>query len=100
MGTDRRSDDFIDTTPLDVVDNSVRPSRAKTILAAGFLFTVGSLLIVLGVSMLGDDRDRALAMIITGSLAFLPGVYATTIVVGERLGWPGYSVMDLPSYDS
>lgn len=71
----------------------------KTICAAISLFTVGSVMLTLGVQALSTEKDRALGMIITGALAFLPGTYATWTIVGSWMGWRGYEMAALPSYD-
>ncbi len=63
------------------------------------LFTVGSVLLTLGVQNLPVDRDRGIAMTVIGSLTFIPGAYATWILVGTLLNWPGYDFSELPSYD-
>ena len=78
-----------------------RPRRVtRTILAAVLLFTTGSLLLYFGVQALPAERDRGLAMIVTGAIAFVPGAYASTVIVGTLLGWRGYDYHDLPSYDA
>jgi hypothetical protein len=71
----------------------------KTILAAVLLFTVGSLMLYLGLQALPTERERGLGMLVTGSLAFLPGSYACWIILGSLAGWRGYVMEDLPSYD-
>lgn len=78
-----------------------RPRRRifKTVTAAIVLFTVGSVMLWLGVRSLYTDKDRAIAMLVLGALMFIPGSYASFIVLGSCLRWPGYRVEDLPSYD-
>lgn len=53
----------------------------------------------LGIKNLNVDKDRAIGMIVVGSLAFLPGSYATFILIGAWCRWDGYRYSDLPSYD-
>lgn len=71
----------------------------KTVTAAILLFTVGSIMLWLGIKNLNVDKDRAVGMIVVGSLAFLPGSYATFILIGAWCRWDGYRYSDLPSYD-
>jgi len=71
----------------------------KTVTAAIVLFVIGSVMLWLGVRTLPSDRDRAIGMLVTGSLAFIPGSYACWVLLGAALRWPGYSYDQLPSYD-
>jgi hypothetical protein len=71
----------------------------KTVTAAVVLFVLGSVMLWLGVRTLPNDRDRAIGMLVTGSLAFIPGSYACWVLVGACMRWPGYSYDQLPSYD-
>ena len=80
---------------------TVQPPRViRTILAAIMLFTVGSIMLYFGVKALPYERDRALAMLVTGAIAFIPGSYACVVIAGTLLGWRGYDYRDLPSYDN
>jgi hypothetical protein len=63
------------------------------------LFTLGSVMLAYGVPELNRDKDRGIAMVVLGSIAFLPGVYACWVLLGAYLRWPGYSYDQLPSYD-
>lgn len=77
-----------------------RPKVIKTVLAAVALFTIGSIMLWAGIRELSHgDRERAIAMIVIGSIAFIPGVYASSIIAGALLHWQGYDIRDLPSYD-
>jgi hypothetical protein len=49
--------------------------------------------------VLWTEFDRAVAMIVVGALAFVPGSYAVWNLVGAARGWRGYSYDHLPSYD-
>ena len=72
----------------------------RTITAAVLLFVVGSVMLWLGtLALRAGERDKALALLVLGGLTFLPGSYASTVVLGAALGWRGYRVEDLPSYD-
>lgn len=71
----------------------------KTITAAITLFLAGSLLLFYGVQALPSEKDRAIGMLVTGSLAFIPGSYASWIILGSYMGWRGYDMHELPSYD-
>ena len=103
MGRDRR-DSNEDRDRLAAADaGGMSPPRrvTRTVLAAVVLFTVGSLFLVYGVHALATaaDYDRGVAMVVIGTITFLPGIYACTVIAGTLLGWPGYDVRDLPSYD-
>lgn len=52
-----------------------------------------------GVQVLPKERDRGIAMLVVGSIAFLPGSYATFQLFGAWRRWPGYSYDAVPSYD-
>lgn len=79
----------------------------RTTLAAVGMLVVGSIFLSLGVVTFltnlmgskGEDRDRGLAMIVLGSLMFIPGSYASCILYGAYRGWPGYEYSQVPSYD-
>ena len=57
------------------------------------------LLLYFGVLALGEDRERAITMITVGSIAFIPGSYASYHLYGSWRRWPGFSYDMLPSYD-
>jgi hypothetical protein len=81
-------------------DKPFRPrSMRYTIGAAVALFTVGSLMLYYGVLALPTEKDRAIGMLVTGALAFIPGSYATWTIFGAWMGWRGYDMHELPSYD-
>lgn len=79
----------------------------KTTLAAVGMLLVGSVFLILGIttfltSLMGtkaEDRDRGLAMVVLGSLMFIPGSYASCVLYGAYRGWPGYEYNQIPSYD-
>jgi len=71
----------------------------KTFTAAVLLFLVGSLMLAFGVPALAVDWDRGVAMVVVGTIAFLPGFYACWVFLGAWLRWRGYSYDDIPSYD-
>ena len=56
-------------------------------------------MIYYGVGALHDDFERGVSMCTVGSIAFIPGSYATAILFGAWRRWPGYSFESLPSYD-
>ena len=62
----------------------------KTFCAAVSLFTLGSVMLWLGVTNLYKDYDRAVAMISLGTIAFLPGSYACVVFFGAWQGWYNY----------
>ncbi len=57
------------------------------------------MLLWIGVRALYSDRERAIACITVGSIAFLPGSYATWSLYGAWRRWPGYDYDSIPSYD-
>ena len=80
--------------------SSQRPRRMwRTITAALGLFTIGSVMLWLGTRALGVDSERATALLVLGGLTFLPGSYASWVLLGSWLRWRGYRAEDLPSYD-
>ena len=56
-------------------------------------------MLVFGVRSLREDYDRAVAMIVLGSLTFIPGSYSTYILYGAWRKWPHYRWDSVPSYD-
>ena len=96
----RKNSDAFDPPDEDPYENRRRPRKIlKTAAMAVFLFVLGSLMLYFGVQILSTERDRALGMIVVGSLAFLPGSYATWNLYGAFREWPGYSFDAVPSYD-
>lgn len=82
------------------------PPRApvKAIVLAVFLFVVGSVMIVLGSLMLAgvigvDFGDRAVPLLVIGTVCFLPGFYNLGIVYLAWRGYHGYSYADIPTYN-
>ena len=89
-----------DSTAVDPQTGLQRGKRIiKTVTAAVLLFAVGSIMLWLGLTTLPTDKDRAIGMLVIGGLAFLPGSYATFILLGAWCRWDGYRYGDLPSYD-
>ena len=77
-----------------------QPRIWKTVLMSIALFVTGSLLLYFGVQSLGaGEKDRAIAMLVLGSIAFLPGFYAVWLLVGAAMGLEGYAYEDIPSFD-
>ncbi len=75
-------------------------------------------MLLIGISELGYNHDRAIGMIVVGCLgtfaahctnfrqryaplraAFLPGMYASYIMLGACLRWKGFKYSQIPSYD-
>lgn len=71
----------------------------KTAIAAVLMFAFGTLFLFMGIRALPSDRDRGIAMIVIGSLTFIPGSYATYNLYGAWKGWRGYKYAHIPSYD-
>mmetsp|Transcript_10775 Transcript_10775/g.37543 ORF Transcript_10775/g.37543 Transcript_10775/m.37543 type:complete len:110 (-) Transcript_10775:34-363(-) len=90
-----------------VVGDDNRPVRRRgpndvpwrTVLMAVTLFAVGTVFLVLGVNALKVDRERAIAMIVLGSICFLPGSWASYNLYGTWKRWPGFRYDYVPSYD-
>jgi len=76
----------------------------KSILLAVFLFTLGSLLLIIG-SLLFTGyidvqyADRTYPMLILGSLLFIPGFYHVRIAYYAWKGYKGYSYEDIPDFE-
>ena len=64
---------------------------------AGIVFLSWGLVLFFTTSY--NSADRGVTLIVLGSLFFLPGSYASTILLGSYLGWEGYAYEMLPSYD-
>ena len=82
------------------------PRRVKlpirTCCAAIVLFTIGTFMLYFGIPEWwkgGAARERGTAMIVLGSLTFIPGSYATVQLYGAYRQWPGYRFDAIPSYD-
>ena len=76
-------------------------------------------MLTVGLSEWYSNHDRAVAMVVVGSLcelagnacplislhtalpntAFLPGIFACYIMVGTALRWRGFSYSQIPAYD-
>ncbi|EWM27896.1 uncharacterized protein Naga_100197g8 [Nannochloropsis gaditana] len=79
------------------------PPPPKTTLAAVLMLVTGTILLCTGLGIRWHtdpkEKERGLAMIILGSLLFIPGSYASFQLFGAWAGWPGYSYAYIPSYD-
>eukprot|EP00112_Aurelia_sp_Birch-Aquarium-sp1_P006597 Seg1724.10 transcript_id=Seg1724.10/GoldUCD/mRNA.D3Y31 product="hypothetical protein" protein_id=Seg1724.10/GoldUCD/D3Y31 len=76
----------------------------KAILLAVFLFTLGTLLLVIGSLLFTgyidvEYADRTYPMLILGSLLFIPGFYHVRIAYYAWRGYRGYSYEDIPAFD-
>lgn len=81
----------------------------KELLLALFLFTVGGVLLALGVAIQTGHVDsehhwpeasssqQSLSFLIIGSIMFLPGSYVIYIAVMSLLGYEGYSLDEVAS---
>eukprot|EP00053_Salpingoeca_punica_P015986 m.149098 g.149098 ORF g.149098 m.149098 type:complete len:112 (-) comp16848_c1_seq5:776-1111(-) len=95
------TDDFID-------EQFVQPEPrvpTKSIMYAIALFVVGSLLLTIGLltyleKIDSNDPDKWLAMIIIGSLMFIPGSYHTYLAYYAWQQYPGFSYADIPDIDN
>ncbi|XP_029212919.1 transmembrane protein 230-like [Acropora muricata] len=76
----------------------------RAIFLATFLFSVGTVLLVIG-SLLFTGyidvkyADRTYPMLILGSLMFIPGFYHVRIAYYAWKGYRGYSFDDIPDFD-
>lgn len=88
-------DQFEDSTPV--------KTPVWSIVLAVFLFTAGSIMILLGSLMLagvvGDYGGRTAPLLIVGTICFVPGAYSVRIAYYAWRGHPKFSFADLPSYD-
>lgn len=74
--------------------------RLYTVAAAIGLFTLGTVLLYIGLKLLYEgDSDRGTTLTILGSITFLPGSWASWNLYGSFQRWPGYDFSDVPSYD-
>jgi hypothetical protein len=47
-----------------------------------------------------EKHNQGMDLLIVGGILLLPGMYATTVLIGAYLGWPGYSYNQVPSMDN
>mmetsp|Transcript_10080 Transcript_10080/g.15554 ORF Transcript_10080/g.15554 Transcript_10080/m.15554 type:complete len:105 (+) Transcript_10080:116-430(+) len=77
----------------------------KTTIAAVLLLCTGIILFTFGAVITWGkfaqkkERERGLAMLVIGAITLLPGSYATVMLYGAFVGWPGYDYSAIPSYD-
>ncbi|KAJ8317475.1 hypothetical protein KUTeg_005379 [Tegillarca granosa] len=76
----------------------------KAILLATGLFTVGSVLIIVGALLLtgyisAEYSDRTWPVLILGTLMFVPGAYHVRIAYYAYKKYEGYSYDDIPEFD-
>lgn len=70
-----------------------------TTFAAFSFLLIGSLLLYFSKTIAQDDSDRFKALLTIGFILFLPGLYASFIIINVVLQTEGYSIDDIPSYD-
>jgi hypothetical protein len=76
------------------------PPPKTTLAAVVFLLLGTAFLITGGVTYWSTARsDKGLTFMLLGGLMFLPGSYATYILMGTFLGWDDFSYNQVPSYD-
>ncbi|KFQ16736.1 PREDICTED: transmembrane protein 230 [Merops nubicus] len=76
----------------------------KAIALAVVLFMIGTFLIIIGALLLAGyiskgGTDRAIPVLIIGTLVFLPGFYHLRIAYCASRGYRGYSYDDIPDFD-
>jgi len=83
---------------------TIRPP-VKSIALAIFLFSLGTLLLVLGSLMvagvIGDHHEsgRATPLLVAGAICFIPGLYQVRIAYFAWKGYHGFSYADIVGYD-
>jgi len=80
-----------------------RVYRPRTTFAALLMLSGGLVFLVLGLSsMLSNTIDtggRGVSLAILGGIMFLPGAYASYVLLGIYLRWDNFDGTMLPSYD-
>jgi len=72
----------------------------RTCTAAILMLVFGTIFVSIGLSVFyGGDMATGTNLLIIGGLMFLPGIYASWILYGAWVRWPGYEFHQVPSYD-
>ena len=77
----------------------------KSIMLAIVLFTIGTVLLVVGSLLVSgfwvpaEYADRTIPVLILGCIAFIPGSYHTYIAWASYRRYKGYSYSQIPSFD-
>ena len=77
----------------------------KSIMLAIVLFTIGTVLLVVGSLLVSgiwvpaEYADRTIPVLILGCIAFIPGSYHTYIAWASYRQYEGYSYSQIPSFD-
>eukprot|EP00698_Gefionella_okellyi_P021955 TRINITY_DN720_c0_g2_i2.p1 TRINITY_DN720_c0_g2~~TRINITY_DN720_c0_g2_i2.p1 ORF type:complete len:111 (-),score=7.55 TRINITY_DN720_c0_g2_i2:265-555(-) len=76
----------------------------KPILLAVFLFLIGSVMLIIGCLLVTGiiitaDRDRGYALVVLGSITFIPGAYHVRIAYYAWKGYKGYEYSAIPKFD-
>ena len=77
----------------------------KSIMLAVMLFTIGTVLLVVGSLLVSgiwvpaEYADRTIPVLILGCIAFIPGSYHTYIAWASYRQYKGYSYSQIPSFD-
>ena len=77
----------------------------KSIMLAIVLFTIGTVLLVVGSLLVSgiwvpaEYADRTIPVLILGCIAFIPGSYHTYIAWASYRQCKGYSYSQIPSFD-
>ena len=73
----------------------------KTTLAAIIFFVFGFSFLISGIVIYftSTKSEKGITFILLGGLMFLPGSYASYILLGTFLGWEDFSYSQIPSYD-
>ncbi|CEM27808.1 unnamed protein product [Vitrella brassicaformis CCMP3155] len=72
----------------------------KTVGMALLLFTMGTTLLLMGTgTFFRTGVSAATPLLVLGSICFIPGSYYTFMFIQIFRGVPGYTYLDIPSYD-
>lgn len=70
-----------------------------TTTAALLFLILGSLLLYFSENLSQNDSNRYKAILAIGFILFLPGLYATFVIINVIFHVEGYSIDDIPSYE-
>lgn len=63
---------------------------ARTCGLAIVLTTIGTCLLLTALTFFLEDKDGGLELVLLAALTLCPGVYASWMLMGIKLRWPGY----------
>jgi hypothetical protein len=81
-------------------EERLRRVPPRTCTAAILLLLGGIIFVSIGLSVFySGDMSTGTNLLVIGGLMFLPGSYASWILYGAYVRWPGYEFHQVPSYD-